>query len=266
MGLTTQFMSITINPYSEEDNLQTTIWEFLPGILKFLSILAIVGILFFGSQAYLLSVERQSAKETDPLISGLIRQNTPVFGNLEANIVVYIISDFQCHFCALYYPTVKQAMATYSDKVKFAFKHYPLSSNLNSPNFRLAFAAQAAHKQGFYQEFATLAYAQQDEFKKQGNAILETWAKSISGLNFEQWKVDQNSSEVRAAVVISRADVDNLALPSTVNSKKPKPAGTPVGTPTTVLFKNQEVVDWWSGANDEALTKVLAELTSSIDA
>jgi len=256
-------MSLTINPYSEEESLQTTIWEFLPGILKFLSILALIGILFFGSQAYLLSVEQQSAKEIDPLVSGLIRQSTPVFGNSEAEIVVYIISDFQCYFCAVYYPAVKQAMETYQDKVKFVFKHYPLSSNLNSPNFRIAFAAQAAHKQEFYREFASLAYAQQDEFKKQGNAILETWAKSISGLNFEQWKVDQNSREVRAAVVISKADVDNLTLPATANSKKSKLAGSPVGTPTTVIFKKQEVVDWWSGANDTALTQVLVELVSS---
>ncbi len=258
-------MSLTINPYSEEESLQATIWEFLPGILRFLSILVIVGILFFGSQAYLLSVEQQSAKETDPLLEGLIRQSTPVFGNSEAEIVVYVISDFQCHFCAVYYPTVKQAIETYQDKIKFVFKHYPLSSNLNSPNFRIAFAAQAAHKQGFYQEFASLAYTQQEEFKKQGNAILETWAKSISGLNFEQWKVDQNSREVRAAVAVSKADVDNLALPATTDSKKAKLAGSPVGTPTTVIFKNQEVVDWWSGANNEALTKVLAELASARD-
>ncbi len=252
------------DPYKNEENLINVLWEFLPGIIKFLSFLGIAAIAILGSQAYLSIVDLNSAKDSNPIIQDLTRKQTPVYGNLDSNTTVYIASDFLCPFCAQYHNDVNLAMEQFGSEVKFAFKYYPINNSINSPNYQIAFAAQAAHNQGFYKEFANIAYGGQQDFKTRGSKIIEDWASSIEGMDIEKWNVDRNSSEVRSAVRVSAQDLDKLFLPSSPNSGgKSKQSGSGLGTPTTIIIKDGEIIDWWSGANSPALFKVLSELTGA---
>ena len=55
-------------------------------------------------------------------------------------------SDFQCPFCLRADPTVRQVLATYGDRIRFVYRHYPLP---NHPNARpAAEAAACAGDQG----------------------------------------------------------------------------------------------------------------------
>ncbi len=50
----------------------------------------------------------------------------PVRGNPKAPVTIVEFSDFQCPFCVRARPTVARVREVYGDRVRFAFRHYPL--------------------------------------------------------------------------------------------------------------------------------------------
>lgn len=64
----------------------------------------------------------------------------PTRGPKDAPIEIIEFSDFQCPFCLSAFPTVQRVLKTYSDKVRFTYRHYPLQ---NHPNARPAAEASA---------------------------------------------------------------------------------------------------------------------------
>jgi protein-disulfide isomerase len=51
----------------------------------------------------------------------------PVKGPKDAKVTIVEYSDFQCPFCSRGYETIeKQVLTEYGDKVRFAYKHFPL--------------------------------------------------------------------------------------------------------------------------------------------
>jgi protein-disulfide isomerase len=50
----------------------------------------------------------------------------PVRGNPKAPVTILEFSDFQCPFCVRARPTVARVREVYGDRVRWAFRHYPL--------------------------------------------------------------------------------------------------------------------------------------------
>ena len=50
----------------------------------------------------------------------------PVRGNPKAPVTIVEFSDFQCPFCVRARPTVSRVREVYGERVRFAFRHYPL--------------------------------------------------------------------------------------------------------------------------------------------
>jgi protein-disulfide isomerase len=76
----------------------------------------------------------------------IAQANRPSQGPANAPIQIIEFSDFQCPFCLNAFPTVKQVLSTYGDRIHFVYRHYPLA---NHPRARpAAEAAQCADEQG----------------------------------------------------------------------------------------------------------------------
>jgi protein-disulfide isomerase len=87
--------------------------------------------------------------------------DSPAQGPANAPIELVEFSDFQCPFCYRSFPTVKQVMDTYSGKVRFVYRNYPLP---NHPNARpAAEAAQCAHEQGQFWPYHDRLFADQSK-------------------------------------------------------------------------------------------------------
>jgi protein-disulfide isomerase len=85
--------------------------------------------------------------------------DSPAQGPANAPIELVEFSDFQCPFCFRAHPTVQQVLNTYSGKVRFVYRNYPLP---NHPNARpAAEAAQCANEQGQFWPYHDRLFADQ---------------------------------------------------------------------------------------------------------
>ncbi len=62
----------------------------------------------------------------DPYRVAVDLADAPVRGNPKAAVTILEFSDFQCPFCVRARPAVNRVREVYGDRVRFAFRHYPL--------------------------------------------------------------------------------------------------------------------------------------------
>ena len=74
----------------------------------------------------------------------------PVRGNPKATVTVVEFSDFQCPYCQRVRPTMSRVRQLYSDRVRFAFRHYPLDFHPQAQ--KAGEAAACAGEQGKFWE------------------------------------------------------------------------------------------------------------------
>jgi protein-disulfide isomerase len=98
----------------------------------------------------------------------------PARGSASAPVEIIEFSDFQCPYCLRAYPTVKQIIATYGDRVRLVYRHYPLP---NHPNARPAAEASAcAAEQGKFWEYHDQLFEHQAQLT---DADLKQYAAAV---------------------------------------------------------------------------------------
>ncbi|HLD61609.1 MAG TPA: thioredoxin domain-containing protein, partial [Patescibacteria group bacterium] len=81
------------------------------------SVLLIIGLAYLGSKSSSSNISGTPAPITD---SDWIK------GNKDAKVTIIEYSDFQCPACASAYPIMKKAVQEFGDKIRFAYRHFPL--------------------------------------------------------------------------------------------------------------------------------------------
>jgi protein-disulfide isomerase len=83
--------------------------------------------------------------------------SAPVRGGKDAPVSIVEFSDFQCPYCIRVAPTLERLRATYGDKIKIAFRDFPLPSHALAP--KAAEAAACAGEQGKFWEMHDRLFA-----------------------------------------------------------------------------------------------------------
>ncbi|NJK70980.1 MAG: thioredoxin domain-containing protein [Thermales bacterium] len=235
-------------PYQEE-NFLTPIWNFLPSLTKTLSIIGFV-ILFFTTLSTALGSSGSTGYEFE---KDLIRADNYTVGPQESKVKFFYFLDLQCPACRSFHPTLTTIKSQYSDRVQFIYKNNPLDS-IHIFAKEAAKGAHAAQKQGKYVEFIDAIYERQDEL---GNSLMEEIALDLS-LDINQWKLDKRNRDIEKLIEFDQRDLNQSFFPTSSVTDATKPTGEPSGTPTIVIMKDGEVVDWWSGGQSlEQVTAIL---------
>lgn len=74
-----------------------------------------------------------------------------VSGENKAPLILIVYSDFECPFCKKFHATLKQLEVDYKGKIKWAYRHYPLSFHANAE--KEAEATECAYELGGHKKF-----------------------------------------------------------------------------------------------------------------
>lgn len=110
-------------------------------------------------------IDEELSGKADPKITraSVSIGNSLIRGTSGAKVTIVEYSDFQCPFCARSLPTVEQVLKEYSEKVAFAYKHFPLSQ-IHPHAQKAAEAAECAKDQGKFWEMHDKLFATQADW------------------------------------------------------------------------------------------------------
>lgn len=103
----------------------------------------------------------------------------PSIGPKDAPIVIVEFSDFQCPYCKQFFDkTYKQLLAAYPEKIRFVFRHLPLTS-IHPEAYPAAEASMCANEQNSFWEFHDKVFENQDKLGR------ELYLQIASDLNLD---------------------------------------------------------------------------------
>ncbi len=121
---------------------------------------------------------------------------SPVRGKKDAPVIITEFVDFQCPFCARFYPPIKDILKEYPDKVSYMLKNYPLPFHAQAKP--AAKAVFAAGEQGKYWEMVDAILVDPTNLSDQK---LQDLAKNI-GLNEKKFLSDYKDRDAEWEKVI----------------------------------------------------------------
>jgi protein-disulfide isomerase len=240
------------NHSSYESNGLDTLWDFVPRIAKFFSLITLVftliqmGALAFGGPAATLSVDG----------SKWINSYNATTGNADSKVKVVYFYDLQCPACKSNDPELEKTVEATKDKVQFIYRNLPLEIH---PYAQVsARGAQAMLRQGVdkYFEYKKQIFARQSDLSP---TVVEQVGKSLAP-DYEKWNQDRNSKEVRDEVLADKQFAERQTMPALARNNNSTSIGS---TPTTVVIKDDKVVDWWSGGLESA--SQIASITAQLE-
>ncbi len=137
--------------------------------------------------------------------------NAPFAGDKDAKVVIVEFSDFQCPFCAKGADLLKKIKSKYGNKVKVAFKNFPLPFHNNAEG--AAIAGLCANEQGvdYFWKMHDEMFARQDALDMAG---LSSTAGKI-GLKKEAFEACLKDKKYLAQVNSDMEDGKKVGVKST---------------------------------------------------
>lgn len=185
-------------------------------ILMTIAALVITFILLFG----VYKLTNQPVQTNFPEINK-ITVNDHIMWSLEKKNILVEYSDYQCLGCKNIHNIFSQFSASGSadlditKKVTLVYRHYPISQ-IHPSSIIAAYAAEAAGKQGKFNEMSNILFNEQDVWGK-SNDVKENfvnYAKSLD-LNLDQFNKDMDSKTIKEKVEADIASADKAGINET---------------------------------------------------
>lgn len=130
----------------------------------------------------------------------VIQKGRAVLGSASAPITVVAYSDFQCPYCQMGYERIEDVKKKYGAKVRFVFKHLPLSFHPYAMPAALRFEAinaQGGAKKAY--AFHDIVFKEQKRLGTEGETFLDDAAKR-AGANVAKMKADMQLPKIKKIV------------------------------------------------------------------
>lgn len=158
--------------------------------------LAVIGVIIAATLGIIIFANRSDAPGPGNNDAATITETDHVRGNNDSAVTLIEYGDFQCPACGAYDPVMEELFATHGDRVRFVFRHFPLTQI--HPNAMAGHrAAEAAGRQDKFFEMGHTLYERQAEWVQADNAstIIESYAIEL-GLDLDQYRLDVNDSSI----------------------------------------------------------------------
>lgn len=201
---------------------------------------ALYGLAVFILAAAMYSLAKPSTAGSVPDVSEVDHARG---GDATAPVTIIEYSDFQCPACGSFEPLVQSVSATYGDRVRIIYRHFPLST-LHPNAEAAAFASEAAAMQGKFWEMHDLLFDRQKDWDELDSPT-DMFAAYAGLLELD---VTQFTSDLTSDAVKDRVQIDVAS-------------GNAAGiSATPTFYLNGQVIDFPANANPATY------LTQQIDA
>ena len=142
-----------------------------------------------------------------------------VMGNKDAKVKIIEYADFQCSACATTYPYIHEVIDEYKDQVAYIFRTYVINYHQNGT--AAATAATAAGLQDYFDEYATIMFANQNEWydatgtERDGLFASYLDQASNGAADMDRYKSDLKSSAIKDKISFDRALAVRVNLSAT---------------------------------------------------
>jgi protein-disulfide isomerase len=127
------------------------------------------------------NIQWQISEPAQP-VQNISADDDPARGDVNAPVTVVEFTDFECPACAAMHPILEEVLKSYGNKVRFVVRDFPLNIHENAR--KAAEAANAAHAQGKFFEYAALL------FKNQNSLDIASLKKYASELGLDRARFD----------------------------------------------------------------------------
>jgi protein-disulfide isomerase len=139
-----------------------------------------------------------------------VEQDDHVQGPADAPVTLVEYADFQCPYCGMAEPVVKQLREQFADRLRLVFREYPLTDS-HRYAYGAAEAAEAAGGQGKFWEMHDLLFAHQDALD---SGHLTRYASSL-GLDVERFEEQMSSDALGDKIERDVRSGDESGVPGT---------------------------------------------------
>jgi len=162
---------------------------------------------------YALKTDQLGVAPGEFLATPTVDASDATFGKADSSVKVVVFSDFQCPYCKSFWPTLRDAMQQYGDRVLFDYKHLPLSVHPQANN--AALAAECAQEQGKFWEYGDKLFASQDEWVNTTDTQkFKDYAKGL-GLDAVKFSGCLDSKKYQSQIDASTKEANDIGLSGT---------------------------------------------------
>lgn len=209
-------------------------------------VVALVGLFFI--------TKNDSSKTTLNSDPKVVSETDHVRGDKNSPVTLIEYGDFQCPGCGSYYSILRSLEDKYSGKVRFVFRHFPLTQ-IHPNAFAAARAAEAAGNQDKFFEMHDKLYETQQLWGQETanqQSLFEGYAEELK-LNMAQFRADYKSEQVADRI---NSDLESGREAFSINS-----------TPTFILdgekIENPTDAAGFSELIDKAIAKATTNSTEN---
>ncbi|MFL5786172.1 MAG: DsbA family protein [Bacteriovoracaceae bacterium] len=142
-----------------------------------------------------------------------IRPDESFRGNKDAPITLVEYSDFECPFCSRGFGTVMELMKKYEGKIRFVYKHLPLSFHPQAMPAAQYYEAIRLQDPAKAWQFHDAVYKNQRKLQN-GEAFLKAEAKTL-GVDMNKLAKDVKSEKVQARIDADMAEAQKFGFQGT---------------------------------------------------
>jgi protein-disulfide isomerase/rhodanese-related sulfurtransferase/uncharacterized membrane protein len=142
---------------------------------------------------------------TETTAEKLVRPDSHVAGNPDAEVTVVEFGDFECPVCGREEEVAREIRAKYKNQIRFVFRQFPLI-HIHPFSERMAEASECAAEQGKFWEAVDKIYSRQTDLSEDG------LKRDAAEIGLDQGRFNQCMASGAEAAHVTRDHQDGLAL------------------------------------------------------